>query len=568
MGWGLLPGVTDFWRQQAAAASRGEITVFGHLWGTTTDGVPDWDVDPVTGFRWPQDYCFDVPLVPPSARRAEVKYVWELNRLLYLLPVAADAAVRHDAEVAQLCRTHLRSWIRSHPPRRGVAWRSGIELAHRILVLVLVLELTSSVQGSDPALEALVARAVGEHTGWIRRFPSRFSSANNHRVTELVGLLVATSAYPQLSSVDERDGWWSELSTVAGLQFHADGGPAEQATMYAFEVLEWLCVALRLARSQGGAGLDAGTRDRIAEAAGFLAAVTDGSGHAVRIGDDDDSHLLTAALPHDHLPRAALALVTDKLDVAVPGARPGLTTFAEGGYTVWRSGPGPDEVLWVLDHARLGMGHLAAHAHADALAVFLHVGGRPVLVDAGTYLYHSGGDWRDHFRRTAEHNTMTVEGQDSSLMAGPFSWRRAHRAEGRLLRAGASDDRWSVHAEHDGYTQRYGVVHRRTLEGLGARSFRLTDRLEGAAGDVAVRWSLLLAPDLQVVRTGDRWRVRRDGTDVLTLTVAPEWEAGMREEEAASSTAFGRLEKACRLVLDGRMGAGSAIHVEIDLPAG
>src|SRR3954467_12053727 len=73
--WSAWPGVAAFWQQQSAAACRGEITVFGHRWPVTADWIPDWDVDAVTGFRWPQDYCFDVPLLPRSVPPVEVKYV-------------------------------------------------------------------------------------------------------------------------------------------------------------------------------------------------------------------------------------------------------------------------------------------------------------------------------------------------------------------------------------------------------------------------------------------------------------------------------------------------------------
>ncbi|SDS16847.1 Heparinase II/III N-terminus [Friedmanniella luteola] len=565
LGWRDQPGVASFWQHQSEAAGRGEVVVFGRPWAVTPQGLPDWDLDPVTGFRWPQDYCFDVPLLPATAEPVEVKYVWELNRLLHLLPVAADAAHRGHLPASRSCREHLRDWVERHPPRRGVVWRSGIELAHRVLVMVLVLELTEPVEGRDPALESSVGVAVAEHVDWIRRFPSRYSSANNHRITELVGLLVAATAYPRLATVEELDGWWSELESVTLLQFHHDGVPAEQATMYAFEVVEWLVVGLRLARRQRRR-LSTAVLERIDWAAAFLAAVTDAGGHAVRIGDDDDSRLLTAALPPASLPRAALGLVAAGLGRPVPGVPTGLTTFADGGYTVWRHGSAAEEVLWVLDHAPLGMGHLAAHAHADTLAVFLHLGGRPVLVDAGTYLYHSGGDWRDRLRRTAEHNTLAVGGQDSSQIAGPFSWRRGHRAEGQLVSATASGAHWAVDARHEGYRGRYGVVHRRTLEGLGPGSFRLTDRLEGADERLVVRWSLLLAPGLDAVRTPEGWAVGDGGATLVTVVVPAAWRASMSEEPAWYSPAFGELDQTRRLAIDTELGPGVPLQVEFVLP--
>lgn len=560
--WSRVQGVVSYWAEQAAAVSQGEISVFGRRVGTTPDGLPDWDVDPLTGYRWPQDYCFDVSLAPKTARHVEVKYVWELNRLVYLLPMAAHAATQSDDQLSRLCRTHLEVWIRTHPPRRGVQWRSGIELAIRVLVFVLILEMTTSGPEVDSALESQVSRAVAEHAEWIRRFPSRYSSANNHRVAELVGLLIATSAYPKLACAAEVDGWWTELEAIVPLQFHSDGVPAEQATMYAFLVLEWLSIGLHLARRQGRQ-FSLKTRERIGSATEFLAAVTDVAGNAVRFGDDDDSRLITASRPHGDLPRAVLGLVAEGLGLPVAQARPGLSTFVEGGYSVWRSGSAADEILWVMDHGPLGMGHLAAHAHADTLAVYLHVGGRPVLVDAGTYLYHSGGNWRDQLRRTAEHNTVALGVEDSSVMAGPFNWRRGQRAKGRLVSAASSAADWSVEAEHDGYAKRYGIVHRRLLEGLGPGSFRLTDRLDGGSAEVKFRWSLLVAPGLDVVATTGGWLVQSVGKDLLMLSVSPEWQTSVQEETAFYSPGFGRIEPASRLVIEGKTDETSLIQVGI-----
>jgi len=566
MKWADQPGVVDFWAEQASAVSQGRVTVFGCTWATTPEGIPDWDADPLTSYRWPQDYCFDVPLVPKTERPVEVKYVWELNRLLYLLPVAAHAAALSDDRAARLCRTHLEGWIRAHPPGRGVLWRSGIELAIRLLVFVLVLELITSDSEADPALESLVSRAVADHADWISRFPSRYSSANNHRVAELAGLLIAASAYPQVANAGEVDRWWAELEEIVLLQFHGDGVPAEQATMYGFLVLEWLSICVHLGGQQGRE-LATPTRERIGSAARFLAAVTDVDGNAVRFGDDDDSRLLTAARPRGDLPRAVLDLAAKGLGIPVPQGRLGLSTFIDGGYTVWRSGEDADEILWVLDHGPLGMGHLAAHAHADTLAVYLHVGGRPVFVDAGTYLYHSAGDWRDRLRRTVEHNTVAVAAEDSSIMAGPFNWRRGHRAEGRLVSARASAAEWSVETEHRGYAKRYGLVHQRSLEGLGPRSFRITDRLGSGSAGLTFRWALLVAPGLDVVPTNGGWVIRGDGTDLLMLGLPEEWQTSAREESAWCSPAFGRIEPTCRLLVEGDVDGTSSIQIGITMPS-
>ena len=119
-----------------------------------------------------------------------------------------------------------------------------------------------------------------------------------------------------------------------------------------------------------------------------------------------------------------------------------LRTFAQGGYTVMRRARPAGDVLLAMDHGYLGYLSIAAHGHADALAVWLHLGDRPVLADAGTYLYHSGGAWRTHFRGTAAHNTLCVEGADQSTMSGHFNW--SHQAGSKVACRNATTRRYQM----------------------------------------------------------------------------------------------------------------------------
>ena len=297
--------------------------------------------------------------------------------------------------------------------------------------------------------------------------------------------------------------------------------------------------------------------------------MVDTAGNVVRIGDDDDSRLLTAARPHGDHPRAVLRLLARTLQIPPPVGSPGLSTFADGGYTVWRSSTETDDVLWVLDHGPLGMGHLAAHAHADTLSVYLHHAGRPILVDAGTYLYHGAAPWRRDLRSTRVHNTVTVAGEDSSAMAGPFNWRRSRRARGRLLSVGSGCSGWRVEAEHDGYVRGHGVVHHRCLAGDGAGRFRLTDRLDGGPR-VPVTWSLLAAPQLDVTETTQGWLLCDGGTPILRIDVPEGWRQSGRygqPDDAGGwvSPSFGRLVPAHRLILNGWLGGAAELDVGITL---
>src|SRR5262249_6658598 len=121
----------------------------------------------------------------------------------------------------------------------------------------------------------------------------------------------------------------------------------------------------------------------------------------------------------------------------------GVHHFRDGGYTVIRETVTGRRAMIVFDHGPLGFSSIAAHGHADALAVWLHVDGVPVLIDAGTGSYTSGSGWRDHFRSTAAHNTVTIDDDSQSLTAGAFNWR--HKANVRVTEFSGGRD-WVVTA--------------------------------------------------------------------------------------------------------------------------
>ena len=62
---------------------------------------------------------------------------------------------------------------------------------------------------------------------------------------------------------------------------------------------------------------------------------------------------------------------------------------------------------------------LPAHAHADTLGCLLHVDSEPLLIDTGTSTYEPGAT-RDRERSTAAHNTLEVDGCDSTEVWGAF----------------------------------------------------------------------------------------------------------------------------------------------------
>jgi Heparinase II/III-like protein/Heparinase II/III N-terminus len=501
---------------ETAAIHNGSFRMLGQCWPDSLTGRAWWDTasiwhrDPVSSHLWPgaEMNAFQVNY---RQRRCygDVKFIWELNRLQFLQVLAADQATEHIPAM-------ISSWMGANPPFRGINWTSGIEAASRILSLLVVLAFAD--QNVRTSLDGPARCLIEAHAYWIARYPSLYSSANNHRAAELAALLLAALCAPGMPGAAEyRRVCHQAIERLSQTLFHRDGVGAEQSPTYAAYSLEWLVLAA-IGSEAEGMPFSSAFRDRVEAAAWHLRWMMDDGGGVPRIGDDDEGRVLVASARHSE-PRyvaSILALVARWLgDHALqPPAhdphlrdwlapRPpscstatasigGMRVFAEGGYTVARTPTQQGTVLFVFDHGPLGFGAIAAHGHADSLAVWLHWGEEAVLVDAGTYLYHAGGCDRDLFRSTRVHNTLVLNGADQSRIAGPFNWSRHART--RII---ARDER-SVTAQHDGYLRALGLLHRRRIECAADGDIVISDYLVGAPRQQSLSWSIgfTLGPDV------------------------------------------------------------------------
>lgn len=513
-----------------------------------------WTLDPVTGTDWPgpEVSAFDIDFRFEGDRR-DIKYVAEANRLHFLAAPAIHARRTQDAALADAILRSVLGWMEVNPPGRGVNWYSGIEAGYRLVSLSVI------VSALDPWINSAtgekLAAFVAAHGTWLARFPSLFSSANNHLVAEAMGLALAARLLPAHAKAQA---WLaqgrSRLEDRALALFHEDGIGQEQSPAYSAFTLEMLLVGF------AAIGADAPSptvRERLAKAAQALCAFLDDDGIVPLIGDDDQSRVLMAYGSDE--PRYAASIAgavagfLERPDLAPhirdphwrdlvfatpppgPGPADGTTTFRHGGYTIRRGQIAGRRVHFTFDHGPLGFGALAAHGHADALSVWLSLDGRPVLVDAGTYLYHSEGENRRRFRVTPVHNTLTLGGVSQSEPSGPFNWmpRRARAT----LDKGADSLPLVVSASHDGYEKRFGVIHHREITET-AVGFDVTDSLSGVSPAADVEIAFLLAPELEVSVVRNQVNATRNGRHEVTLTAPKEAEIAIIGADEVSGRGF------------------------------
>lgn len=165
--------------------------------------------------------------------------------------------------------------------------------------------------------------------------------------------------------------------------------------------------------------------------------------------------------------------------------------FAETGYTRCERGP----AVALLDVAPVGPDYLPGHAHADSLSFELSLFGQRFIVDTGTSCYGLGNE-RLRQRGTAAHNTVTINGENSSEVWGGF--RVARRAKPLDLKIEKSAGKVSVACSHTGYQRLPGkpLHHRQWV--LTDTSLQINDVIHGPFKEAVSRF--YLQPDVKIVK--------------------------------------------------------------------
>ena len=197
---------------------------------------------------------------------------------------------------------------------------------------------------------------------------------------------------------------------------------------------------------------------------------------------------------------AALGLVLDQAPLSDSEALP------DSGYIRLQAGP----AVVIADVGLIGPDYLPGHAHADTLSFELSLFGQRVMVNGGTSTYETNAA-RLLQRGTAMHNTVMVDGADSSEVWSSF--RVARRARPLDVQWGREGEvRW-IEAGHDGYRRLPGQVTHRRRWMLEPDRLRVVDQLNGKyrEANAAFRFGPGLPVDLTASNVG------RAGLDEHTL---------------------------------------------------
>jgi Heparinase II/III-like protein/Heparinase II/III N-terminus len=450
-----------------------------------------------------------------EAQVGDSKYTWELNRHQFLAPWALAYHEEGGEPRAEAVVFLMLDWIHQNPRYVGINWTSSLELALRILSWGIALDLCAGSPAVGRA-RATIAASVAEQARYIRETLSLHSSANNHLVGELVGLLASGAFFPEARGTKAHAEFArARLLEESERQNLGDGVNREQAIYYHHYTCEYLLTTIALFARLGWE-IPPPFRERVRRMVSFADSMVDDRGQAFEIGDADDGSVTgllsgTEVGVYESLLWSGYRLFADEgfgahaaaiartrggaqapdlksrylfPGEAPPPSRDGASrvrrrTFKEGGYFVSED----EDFTLCFKASPFGYPSIAAHAHCDQLSVGLKRRGATVLTDAGTYVYHTEDRWRRFFRGTSAHNTVGVDGRDQAEYAGPFLW--STHADASLEVVLDEPGLFETRGRHFGYRRLPDPVdHERMVSYRQGLGYSVIDRLEGHAPHV------------------------------------------------------------------------------------
>jgi hypothetical protein len=468
----------------------------------------DWQRDFKSGRRWPDVHISLVPTVFPDDS-SDIKVPWELARCQHLPLLSAAHRVSGKQRYLDELGAQLDSFIAANPVEFGAPWSCTMDVAIRAANWVAALCMAMPAAAHEPWLECTLGSLL-LHCRFIRTHLEWGEVRGNHYLSDVVGLLVACAPF---SAGAEGRAWarWAtqELEHELAHQVRRDGCDHEASISYHRLVTELFLCGTQAADALCPGALSDDYRERLQRMLQFVSDYTRPDGLAPQIGDADDGRFLPlgdygAADQRDHRHLFAQAGEPWRLGS-------GHAAYPDGGWYVMRHGE-----LWAIVRCGdVGLGGLGGHAHNDQLSFELVLGGQPLVVDPGSYLYTADPRARNEFRSTVSHSTLSVGGHEQNELRTDYLFSLAEQAHAGRLRFEADGPVAVFEGEHSGFrVLGHAVRHRRELHFDGAaRVVHVTDTVLCARGEELL-WSFPLAPSGEASARESGARVSFSGVEL------------------------------------------------------
>jgi len=452
------------------------------------------------------------------------EWVWQLNRMYFWNAMAKVYAVTHDERYAKEWFEQLIDWTRKNPrdEAHGYAWRS-IEAGIRGYNWTALFYRFIQSEHFTPEVLVAFLNSCYEHAEFLM---TKYSTGSNWGLMEAEGLAFIAFTFPEFKN---SRAWRTEairrLKREIDLQVYSDGHQRELAMGYHIGCIRWFYRTYELAQLNG---LEhtfpesySNSIEKMCEVPMKLC-LPDGTN--AQFGD------AWAGKPAQYADRfkewSGRFDREDFLFLATNGAQgtaPQRTAYQlpESGLYSLRSGWDKNAICLVLKCGPDGGGH----CQPDNGTFTLYAGGRTLMPDAGSYIYHGDPEGRSWFRQTKVHQTLTLNEANTQYNPKLLLWKPGKELDILVV-------------ENKGYED---LTHRRSVFFIDKRYFVLVDEATGTGlGDVDLNFQL--APG-DAKLNHRQFSVRSDYKDGWNVFIQTQKQKSLELSEVKSWVSFEYTKK-------------------------
>ncbi|CAN5680063.1 hypothetical protein BH18ACI4_BH18ACI4_14550 [soil metagenome] len=505
-----------------------------------------WLRDPVSGAEWPPECHADGALT--KAPGADVRVLWELNRMGHLITLGRAYAVTDDESFSEEFFVQVEAWREQNRPGFGPNWSCAMEVALRAMNLLAAFQLLRHATSLTEPRLAMMLTLFEQHGIYIQRhLEFSYIATSNHYLSNVVGLLWLGVCLPELEQADEwRAFGRREMLREMDKQVLPGGPHYELSTGYHRFVLELFLYSFVLCRANN---VDIGNEywQKLRSMIEYTHAYLRPDGQAPLIGDTDSGQVMPIAshpaADHGYLLGIAAAVFNEpafRISIDPPPelfwilGRTALDTFrglaiVETGAarSAGFSGAGTfilreQDSYLLLNASGTGLSGRGAHRHNDALSLEVAACGTSFISDPGTYVYTADLPLRHQFRSTGYHSTVEVDGREQNTTEAGTPFFIGDESRPHQLHWETSNQRDLVVAEHYGYENLPNgkITHRRAVAFEKRERYWLIEDTLSGSGRHTFRFCFHIAPGLEVLLQAGGHTEIRDNENNARLLMA------------------------------------------------
>ena len=492
-------------RDNVKRIHQGEIQFFSHEWIR----VNDWFTHPVSGYVYPKVHFTEIEDF--SEKNGDIKYAWEKARFSWIYTLIRYQKQSGENQ-SKFIFQQIENFIDENPLNIGPQYKCSQEMSLRVFNWTFALFFYRYDEALTEGLYTKIMNSISGHYHHIYHNInfSRIAVRNNHAITETLGLYLISKWYPFLPNAlrwgKKGKEWFEEEIEY---QLYDDGGFLQYSHNYHRVVVQLLTWALLQAKKEN-ISYKAIVEERAKATYRFLDLLLQKeNGWLPNYGQNDGALFfpLNGNQFRDYRPQLeALGRVLDlswskeayedadwygalKTKTFNKDAEVGTFSFNSYGQYIIKE----VNCLTVINNPK----YVNRPAQSDQLHLDIHVNGRNVLFDPGTYKYNTEKKYIEFFFGTRGHNTVQVGIANQMLKGSRFIWYNwVRNVSNELLE---KDNCYEFNGWFDGFENETGGVNvqRKVIKQKNRLSWIITDTVIGnlKGNAMTVHWNVL--PDSQ-----------------------------------------------------------------------